>query len=141
MDELTLIKNAILADIPSVETMYLFGSRARGDAREDSDYDIFLVVSNDSLRPLEVMQMAHGSIGRLNLGSPVDVLAMRESDFRERRVLPTIERTIAREGVLFYEHAVCNGDEISGIAFDNGTRHAPSDSISRTHNGVCKEFA
>ena len=33
----------------SIEKMYLFGSRARGDERPDSDYDILMVVQNPDM--------------------------------------------------------------------------------------------
>ncbi len=35
------------------EAIYLFGSRARGDARADSDYD-FLVIMSDDAPPIRV---------------------------------------------------------------------------------------
>ncbi len=42
----------IVAQFPDVERIILFGSRARGDHRPDSDWD-FLVVMPSRLRPLE----------------------------------------------------------------------------------------
>lgn len=36
-----------------LKTVVLFGSRARGDFRESSDYDIFLVVEDLALEPLQ----------------------------------------------------------------------------------------
>lgn len=37
-------KRAVMQAVPGVERLILFGSRARGQAREDSDYDIAVVV-------------------------------------------------------------------------------------------------
>lgn len=46
-----VITNSILDIIKSyhIKTMILFGSRARGDSREDSDYDIFIVNNSMSI--------------------------------------------------------------------------------------------
>ena len=37
-------KRAVEHAVPDVEKLILFGSRARGEAREDSDYDVAVVV-------------------------------------------------------------------------------------------------
>ena len=37
----------VIAKTVSPERIYLFGSRARGDFREDSDYDLLVVASHD----------------------------------------------------------------------------------------------
>lgn len=43
----TLILRAALAHIPSVKAAFIFGSRARGDARPDSDIDLLVYVDDD----------------------------------------------------------------------------------------------
>jgi uncharacterized protein len=44
-------KHAVERTIPGVEKLILFGSRARGQARPDSDYDVAVVVRDLSDRP------------------------------------------------------------------------------------------
>ena len=46
MEELIVknFTNRILSVKPKINTIYLFGSRARGDEKPDSDYDFLLVV-------------------------------------------------------------------------------------------------
>ena len=39
-----------LRGISGAETVYLFGSRARGDHREDSDWDLALILPDDAER-------------------------------------------------------------------------------------------
>ncbi len=39
---------ARIVETMNPEAVYLFGSRARGDARPDSDYDLLVIVSDDA---------------------------------------------------------------------------------------------
>jgi predicted nucleotidyltransferase len=48
--QLTDYKRAAERAIPGVKKVILFGSRARGQARQDSDYDVAVVVSDLSDR-------------------------------------------------------------------------------------------
>jgi predicted nucleotidyltransferase len=57
----------------------LFGSRARGDHRSDSDYDLVLVGSKSSLNKVERMQRASDLL--YPLGVTVDVFFYTESEF------------------------------------------------------------
>ena len=43
------IKEASLKVIPSGGKLYLYGSQARGDAREDSDWDLLIVLDKDNI--------------------------------------------------------------------------------------------
>lgn len=42
-----------IADTVSVNTIYLFGSYAYGQPHRDSDFDLYVIIPDDSLRPLE----------------------------------------------------------------------------------------
>ncbi len=37
---------------PEVQKILLFGSRARGDARDDGDFDLVIITDADDTRPL-----------------------------------------------------------------------------------------
>jgi uncharacterized protein len=83
------------------ERIYLFGSRARGDATKDSDYDVLLLFSQgeDSLRGLQ-REAYHALWG---LGMPVDIVVMTCAFFeRRRRALASLPATVEREGKLVY---------------------------------------
>ncbi|HEX5417303.1 MAG TPA: nucleotidyltransferase domain-containing protein [Chloroflexota bacterium] len=83
------------------DALYLFGSRARGDATEESDYDILLVVPNqpEQLRPIQ--HRAYLSLS--GLGIAVDVVVMnRESFNRRRRAFSSLPATVEQEGRLLY---------------------------------------
>ena len=98
--ELETIKQAIL-DTVNANEIYLFGSYANGTPHSDSDFDIYVVIPDDSMRPIEAMQKIGGAISRKDIRA-VDIIVGKESVFNQRKQLPTIERTIFRDGVKLY---------------------------------------
>ncbi|MDD4146821.1 MAG: nucleotidyltransferase domain-containing protein [Clostridia bacterium] len=99
-NELENIKQTILNTVEA-EEIYLFGSYAYGIPTEDSDFDLYIVIPDGSIRPLEAMQIIGRAIYK-EQKKPIDILVSRASDFRRRKLLPTLERTVAREGVRLY---------------------------------------
>lgn len=97
----------LLTDAYAVERVYLFGSRARGEARPDSDYDL-LIVSDDprlaSLRPrrriTEIFQLFFRKIR-----VPLDVIVRTGEEFRRMSgATVTLDNTVLEEGILVYAH-------------------------------------
>jgi predicted nucleotidyltransferase len=83
------------------EAIWLFGSRARGDQRSDSDFDI-LVVLPDALGA-KARDYRHALDPLLGSGLPCDVLPCSASDFEQAKDEPgTIVHTAVREGRLLY---------------------------------------
>lgn len=79
----------------------LFGSRARGDPKDDSDYDIFIEVEADRAALKEVdtqiRQLFSGS------GWPLDFKVRARGEIERRRDDPgTIEWDVARDGQVLY---------------------------------------
>jgi predicted nucleotidyltransferase len=101
-DEILLIKDTILKTT-ECEKIYLFGSFAYGIPHKDSDYDFFVVLKDDIESKYPILEQISLNMSKANFKMPIDVIADRNRDFEERKVLPTIERKIAREGVLLYE--------------------------------------
>jgi len=99
-DELLRIKDAIVQAVPAVK-IYLFGSYANGLANEDSDYDIYVVIPDGSIRPIEAIQSIYRSM-RGQREKPMDILAGTVETFERRSKQVTLERKIADEGVLLY---------------------------------------
>ena len=100
-DELIIIKNAIIDAVP-VEKLFLFGSHANGTQHEHSDYDFYIVVPNDNIRPIDAIGDAQLAMRGMKV-KPVDILAGTVDIFNRRSKQMTIERKIAEEGVLLYE--------------------------------------
>ena len=94
------IKNIILQTVPCV-MIYLFGSHAYGTPNENSDYDFYVVVS-DQLRPNDVTDSIYHALYKKTGKKPVDILVKKESDFESRKALPTLENEIYQKGVMLY---------------------------------------
>ena len=47
------IKDVAASVLPAGSTMYLYGSRARGEAKPDSDWDLLILLNRDQLKRLE----------------------------------------------------------------------------------------
>jgi predicted nucleotidyltransferase len=74
----------------------LFGSRARGDARDDSDLD-FLVIESEVKSKLQEMVRLRDALPPL--GVPVDVVVVSEAEAsRRERVPSTLVHRALREG-------------------------------------------
>ena len=82
----------------------VFGSYARGDAREDSDLDL-LVIEPELTDKTEEYLRLRSAIGRIGIG--VDLLLFSEAEFSERSQVPgTLPYWAAREGKLLHERRV-----------------------------------
>jgi len=99
-DELLKIKDSIIQTVPA-EKIYLFGSYANGQANENSDYDLYVVLSNSGMRPIEAIQSIYRSM-RGQRKTPMDILVGTVETFERRSQQVTLERKIANEGVLLY---------------------------------------
>jgi excisionase family DNA binding protein len=81
------------------ERIYLFGSAARGDAGENSDYDVLLVVPDDA--PPERLRARRAYEVLWGVGAAVDVVVWRRSAFEATAEAPTsLPAIVLREGVL-----------------------------------------
>jgi predicted nucleotidyltransferase len=103
-DEIIAIKDSILDTVGDIcEKIILFGSHAYGTPHGGSDYDFFVVLKDDSEKPILVLQKIYRSLARKPMIKSVDVLANYKSRFEWRSTQPTIERRIANEGMIVYE--------------------------------------
>ena len=90
-----------LAEAFAPQRIYLFGSRARGDAHEDSDYDLMVVVADSDESRLRRAQRAYAHLGDIRV--PKDVLVWTRDEFDYfLPVVASLPATIVREGRLVY---------------------------------------
>jgi predicted nucleotidyltransferase len=81
--------------------IYLFGSRARGDAREDSDYDLMIVVPDDFPPNQATPSKAFELIAGRHI--PMDATIVRASRFADRsRRIGTLSYEVAQDGLMLY---------------------------------------
>lgn len=83
------------------ERVYLFGSTARGDTDEDSDYDLMVVVPDDAPPERKDSDLAYNVLR--GIGVAADVLVWTRSRFNRRvHVVASLPATILREGRLVH---------------------------------------
>ncbi len=83
------------------EQVYLFGSRARGDAYPDSDFDILIVVTESPLPGYARDRLALRALRGIRV--PVDTIVLTREEFdRKRDVVSSLPATVEREGKLLY---------------------------------------
>ncbi len=83
------------------ERVYLFGSKARGDAGPDSDYDLLLVVPDDVPAEKRGSRLAYEVLWET--GTAADVLVCTRTYFDSRLHVPaSLPATVIREGVLLH---------------------------------------
>lgn len=82
----------------------VFGSQARGTAHAESDWDLLLVL-DDETRPEQVNWEVMGKV-RLGISGPVDFVTFRESTFRERvDIVGSLPWIAASQGTVVYERS------------------------------------
>jgi len=99
--ELETLKEIIINTVP-VERLILFGSYAYGTPHKGSDLDLYVVLKDG----VETGELDAGISIRLAIcrkkTMPVDIIVGKSRSWAERKVLPTIERKIDREGKVLY---------------------------------------
>jgi predicted nucleotidyltransferase len=95
---------AVLRDQPQVHAIVAFGSRARGDARPDSDLDLAVICTEPSLTPAEKTERSFRYRQLLGpLGCGVDLVVVGAAD--ARRLAGSrwhVMGDVAREGRVLY---------------------------------------
>jgi predicted nucleotidyltransferase len=83
------------------QQIYLFGSRARGDAGPDSDYDLLVIVTSSDIPGYKRAMNAFKTLYGLGVAKDVVVLTREEFDSR-LDVVCSLPATVKREGLSLY---------------------------------------
>jgi len=99
--EIDKLKELIINAIP-VEQIYLFGSYAYGTPHKDSDLDLYVVLKDEvEMREIDASIEIMNAISDVKT-MPVDIISTKKSRYLWLKNGPTMERKIAREGILLY---------------------------------------
>ncbi len=83
------------------ERIYLFGSRARDQAGEDSDIDLLVVVPDSDLPRHQREALSYDLLWGLT--TPIDVIVLTRAEFqRASRVKTLLAATVQAEGQVLY---------------------------------------
>jgi predicted nucleotidyltransferase len=100
-EELDRMIKQIVAKVDPV-AIYLFGSRARGAADADSDYDLLIVVPDRFPEGQANAVTAFSLVEGRRI--PMDVAMSRTTRFAtRRRQVGTLEYKVGREGIVLHE--------------------------------------
>ena len=98
--EIMGIVDTIRNAIPVLE-IYLFGSYASGTAKEDSDYDFYVVIPDGDMRDIEATWKIQSAIQKRARG--IDMLVGTKSKFdKYKNTISFIESEVARTGVKLH---------------------------------------
>lgn len=104
--ELDRVVAAIVAAVQP-ETVYLAGSRARGDAKPGADFDLAVVVPDGSQRRRIAMKSYESLAGVRGRSTGVDVVVLTPQLITaERDLVGSIAGAVVREGVRVFGPAV-----------------------------------
>jgi hypothetical protein len=106
-DARTLVPDTLLRSIVAElgpQRIIVFGSRARGDARPDSDIDLLVVLDDDV--PLEKLGAKAIHAARGGYRKPLDIIPCRASVLAKRaRAIGSFAHVVLRDGVTVYERS------------------------------------
>lgn len=94
----------IIIEEANPEQVILFGSRAKGTAQEESDYD-FLVVVRGIQNEREISRRIYRALLERRTGAAVDVIVVDVGTLERHRESPYfVYHQALREGRVFYDH-------------------------------------
>ena len=93
--------DAVVAHFEPIRVI-LFGSRARGEATEDSDIDLLVVL--DDAAPAEMLGWRSAFEARKDFHRAVDIVPCRRRWFEDKRVVVgSLAHMAAEDGIVVYE--------------------------------------
>jgi predicted nucleotidyltransferase len=83
------------------ERIFLFGSKARGEAGPDSDYDLLVLVGDEATPERRRSRLAYQALR--GTGTAADVLVWSQKEFEHRlHLAASLPAIVNREGILLY---------------------------------------
>lgn len=98
--EIDIITKRFIEELKPLQ-IYLFGSYATGTETAGSDYDFYLVVSDDAGNIADLTADAYRAIHN-DRSRPVDIIIGTKSRFESRKGRPSLENEVVEKGILLY---------------------------------------
>lgn len=93
------MKEIASAVLPAGAEVLLFGSRARGDARSDSDWDILILIDGDNATGADFDKYAYPFVNYgWSVGEQINPIIYSFSDWNRRRITP-FYKNVQTEGI------------------------------------------
>ena len=97
---LTRIKQTATSTIPKGGKAILYGSRARGDARSDSDWDILILLDKDTLDQSDYDNVSYPFVLLgCDLGQEINPIMYTTKEWESYRITPFYEN-VTRDGIV-----------------------------------------
>ena len=94
-----------LRSVAPVERVILFGSRARGDHRPGSDWDLCVLLDDDIPPGMYTPSLLWRAVR--DIGLAIQVTPMRRSVFETRRTdINALAHDVAQDGILLFDRAM-----------------------------------
>lgn len=94
------IKEKIHEVNPDAE-IYLYGSRARGDIHEESDWDILILLNQEKVNRLDEMPFRNCVFDlELEYEEAISIFALSKKEWLEKHSITSFYKNVMKEGVL-----------------------------------------
>ena len=88
-------------DIDNTAEVILYGSRARGDNKRDSDWDVMILLNRNNVDKKVEQTFRHHLLDlELEIGVPISVFVYSKSDWEGKYSITPLFRSIKKEGIL-----------------------------------------
>lgn len=101
IEEIEELKEQFISQLKPLK-IYLFGSFADGTYTEESDFDFYIIVSDEVKKLKDLTTQAYRSIRKIKK-HPVDIIIGTESTFENKKNSPSVENEVMKKGILLYE--------------------------------------
>ena len=96
---LSRIRQTAISTIPNGGKAILYGSRARGDARNDSDWDILILLDKDVLNQSDYDNVSYPFVLLgCDLGQEINPIMYTKKEWESYRITPFYENVL-RDGI------------------------------------------
>jgi len=99
----TQIATRIRTEIKRIDPkakVILFGSRARGDAKKDSDWDLLILIDSQDIREKEDLFRDKIYDLELETGEIISMFVYNNKDWTSRHKITPLYKSIKKEGVV-----------------------------------------